>query len=115
MQENEMSPYLIVQKNERKAKRLTTLGIWLMVIGFGAFMIIAWSGSNESLLTGLAMLGLLAGIIGIKVSITGRDLKRTTNRTFNALVLANARYKNMKEDSSSLAYKNTIKHLFKKG
>lgn len=110
-----MSPYLMVQKKEKKARRITMLGIWLMIIGFGVFTIIAWSGNNEPLLTGLAMLGLLAGVIGIKVSLTGRDLKRTANRMFDALVLANARYKNMKEDSVSPIYKNTIERLFKEG
>jgi hypothetical protein len=109
-----MSPYLIVQENEKKAKNLTTLGIWLMVIGFGIFICIAWSGSTEPLLTPTAILGLLAGIVGIKFSLNGHDLKSNTNRTFDALVLANTRYKKMKEDSVSSTYKNTIKHLFKK-
>lgn len=109
-----MSPYLIVQKNEKKAKKLTTIGIWLMIIGFGVFIIIVWSGSNESLLIGLvAMIGLLAGIIGINTSLNGRDLKEITNHTFDALILADTRYKKMKEDSASSIYRNTIKHLFK--
>lgn len=109
-----MSPYLIVQENEKRAKRLTTIGIWLMVIGFGVFICIAWSGSSKPLLTAPAMIGLIAGIIGIKLSLNGRDLKKSTNRTFDALVLADTRYKKMKEDSVSPTYKNTIKHLFKK-
>lgn len=110
-----MSPYLIVQENKKKAKRLTTRGIWLMVIGFGVFICIAWSGSTEPLLTLLALLGLPAGVIGINISLNGRDLKRNTNRIFDALVLANARYKDMKEDSISPIYKNTIERLFKEG
>lgn len=110
-----MSPYLMLRAKERKAKNLTMFGIWLMIIGFGVFICIAWSGNNESLLMFPALLGLLTGIIGIKTSLDGRDLKESTNRTFDALLLADARYKKMKEDSISPIYKNTIRHLLKKG
>lgn len=109
-----MSPYLVLQEKRKSAEKRVVLGIWLMVPGFGIFIAIIWSGSNESLLIWPAIIGFLAGIIGIKTSLNGRDLKKSANRGLDDLILANIRYKKMKEDSISPAYKNTIKCLFKK-
>lgn len=109
-----MSPYLVLQEKRKSAEKRVVLGIWLMMLGFGVFIAIAWSESNESLLIWPAVIGFLAGIIGIKTSLNGRDLKKSADRGLDALILANIRYKKMKEDSILPTYRNTIKHLFKK-
>lgn len=110
-----MSPYSIIQENKKKAEKLTMIGIWLMVIGFGVFIAIIWFGSTKPLLTLLAMLGLLSSIVGIRVSLNGHNLKKSTERIFGVLILADTRYKKMKEDSVSTTYSNTIKQLFREG
>lgn len=109
-----MSPYLAIQERERKAKRLKTIGVWLTIIGFGTFVCMAWSGSDVTEVTVIAMLGLLAGIIGVNAALQSRDIKRESKRIFDALTSADHRYNSMKEDSDSTAYKNTINNLFKK-
>ena len=110
----DISPHQAVQKEERKAKILKITSIWLMVVGFGGFACMAWSGSNSPIVTVVAMLGLLAGIIGIRVSFNARDLKRNSDLMFDVLAAAGIRYKKLEEDSSSNVYRDTISESIKK-
>jgi hypothetical protein len=107
-------PYQAVQKEERKAKILKITGICHMIIGFGIFACMAWSGNDSPIVTTAAMLGLLAGIIGIKISFNARNLKRNSDLMFDVLAAASIRYKKLEEDSSSNVYRDTISESIKK-
>lgn len=110
----DISPHQAIKKEERKAKILKITGICLMVIGFGVFACVAGSGNDSPTVTTVAMLGLLAGIIGIKIAFNARDLKRNTDLMFDVLVAADVRYKKLEEDSSSNDYRDIISESIKR-